>query len=214
MPSTLRSEAVALYLLLSQQKFFRHRASGNYAGTPLLKDWSMHLSAENRRMGITYTIAASPLGRLLVAATPKGICMISAGDSDRALERRIHDQFPKEAVLRDDAGMKKHLRAVEKMVNGNSSPSTLMLDLRGTPFQKKVWNELLRIPAGQTRSYAEIARRIKHPTAYRAVANACGANPVAIVVPCHRVIASDGSLGGYGLGLPRKRLLLANEGSG
>jgi AraC family transcriptional regulator of adaptative response/methylated-DNA-[protein]-cysteine methyltransferase len=163
-------------------------------------------------MQITFTTTDSPLGRLLVAATPKGICMVSAGDSDRELERRMHDRFPKTPIQRDDAAMRRHVAAVSKLVNGKTDADSLSLDLQGTPFQKKVWAELLRIPAGQTRSYGEIARRVKHPTAYRAVANACGANPVAVVVPCHRVIASDGSIGGYGLGLDRKRRLLANEG--
>ncbi len=161
---------------------------------------------------ITYSITDSPIGRLLVAATPQGICMVSADDSDRTLERKIHDQFRKAQVVRDDKGMKKHVAAIARIVDGRAAGSSLPLHLHGTPFQKKVWEELLRIPSGITRSYGEIARRINHPTAYRAVAQACGANPVAFVVPCHRVVSADGTIGGYGLGLDRKRALLLNEG--
>jgi len=163
-------------------------------------------------MHITYSITPSPVGRLLVAATSQGICMVSADDSDQALERKIHDQFPKAEVVRDDAGMKKHVAAVARVVEGRAGAKSLPLDIQGTPFQKKVWSELLRIPSGVTRSYGEIARRIKHPTAFRAVAQACGANPVAFIVPCHRVVSGDGSIGGYGLGLDRKRAILLNEG--
>jgi AraC family transcriptional regulator, regulatory protein of adaptative response / methylated-DNA-[protein]-cysteine methyltransferase len=163
-------------------------------------------------MEIRYTISESLLKRLLVAETKKGICAVSAADSDRALERELKQRFPDAVLKRDDRGMRKSVAHVLDLIRGHASGDTLPLDLEGTQFQKSVWAELLRIPRGETRSYGEIAKRIKRPTAYRAVAQACGANPVAIIVPCHRVVSSDGSLGGYGGGLDRKRFLLKNEG--
>lgn len=163
-------------------------------------------------MKITYNTTSSPIGRILVAATGKGICMISMAESDAALERRMHDRFPDIEIKRDTRGLAATVSVVKEMIAGKRAPSAFRYDLDGTDFQKKVWAELLRIPSGKTRSYAEIATRIGHPNAYRAVANACGANPVAIAVPCHRVIASGGKIGGYGGGLHRKRKLLANEG--
>lgn len=161
---------------------------------------------------ITYSITSSDIGKILVAASEKGVCMVSMGDSDAGLERVLHDRFPKDSVRKDNTGMAETVAAIQEMIAGNRAASMLRFDLDGTDFQKRVWAELLRIPAGKTRSYAEIAERIGHPNAYRAVANACGANPVAIAVPCHRVIASGGKIGGYGGGLARKRKLLANEG--
>jgi len=161
---------------------------------------------------IRYTITDSPLERLLIATTETGICAVSAHDSDRALERQLKTRFPASALKRDDEGLQEFVIRVLDLIRGSGSADMLPLDLQGTPFQKSVWEELLRIPAGKTRSYGEIAKRIKRPKAFRAVAQACGANPVAIVVPCHRVVGSDGSLGGYSGGLHRKRLLLANEG--
>jgi AraC family transcriptional regulator, regulatory protein of adaptative response / methylated-DNA-[protein]-cysteine methyltransferase len=163
-------------------------------------------------MGITYTITDIKLGRLLVASSEKGLCMVSIGKSDKELERKIHDQFPSESVKRDDRAMRSMASDVKGRVEGKNLDVKVPLDLRGTPFQMDVWKEMLRIPAGSTRSYADVAKRIGRPKAFRAVANACGANPVAIVVPCHRVVASAGQLGGYGLGLDRKIAILAAEG--
>jgi AraC family transcriptional regulator, regulatory protein of adaptative response / methylated-DNA-[protein]-cysteine methyltransferase len=175
--------------------------------------------SENRRMEIhgaqpmiTYSISPSSIGKILVASSRKGVCMVSMGESAAELERVLHDRFPSESVSKDNAGMEKTVRAIRDMIDGKRAPGSMKFDLQGTDFQKKVWAELLRIPAGKTCSYAEIAERIGHPNAYRAVANACGANPVAIAVPCHRVIASGGKIGGYGGGLARKRKLLTNEG--
>lgn len=161
---------------------------------------------------IRYSITSSAIGKILVASSDKGVCMVSMGESDAGLERVLHERFPRESVKRDNAGLAETVTQVQELVDGKRAPGTIKFDLDGTDFQKKVWSELLKIPAGKTRSYAEIAERIGHPNAYRAVANACGANPVAIAVPCHRVIASGGKIGGYGGGLERKRKLLANEG--
>jgi AraC family transcriptional regulator of adaptative response/methylated-DNA-[protein]-cysteine methyltransferase len=138
--------------------------------------------------------------------------MVSIGKSDSELERKVHDHFADESVKRDDRGMRSLLDTVKKRIEGKGLSEKLPLDLRGTPFQMDVWKEMLRIPAGKTLSYGDVAKRIGRPKAFRAVAQACGANPVAVVVPCHRVVAAGGALGGYGLGLDRKISLLAAEG--
>jgi AraC family transcriptional regulator of adaptative response/methylated-DNA-[protein]-cysteine methyltransferase len=138
--------------------------------------------------------------------------MVSIGKSDRELERRLHSYFPTATANRDDRAMAATRRAVERRIEGRDLSEKLPVDLHGTPFQKEVWKEMLRIPAGSTRSYGEVARNIGRPKAFRAVAQACGANPVPVVVPCHRVIASGGKLGGYTGGIDRKIVLLANEG--
>lgn len=163
-------------------------------------------------MEITYTTSKCTLGQLLVASTTKGLCMVSVDKTDSALERRLRSYFPTATAKRDDRAMTLLRRAVEARIGGKKLDEELPLDLHGTPFQVSVWKEMLRIPAGATRSYAEVARRIGRPTAFRAVAQACGANPVPIVVPCHRVVASGGKLGGYTGGIDRKIALLTSEG--
>ena len=163
-------------------------------------------------MEITFTTSKCPLGQLLVACTEKGLCMVSVDHSDEALQRRLASYFPMATAKRDDRRMIPLRRAVEARISGRNLDEELPLDLHGTPFQVCVWKEMLRIPAGATRSYAEVARSIGRPTAFRAVAQACGANPVPIVVPCHRVVASGGKLGGYTGGIDRKVALLASEG--
>jgi AraC family transcriptional regulator of adaptative response/methylated-DNA-[protein]-cysteine methyltransferase len=163
-------------------------------------------------MGINYTITDSSIGRLLVASSEKGLCMVSIGKSDKALEQKIHDQFPTESVKRDDRAVRAIAADVKGRIEGKNLDAKVPLDLRGTPFQMDVWKEMLEIRAGSTRSYADVAKRIGKPKAFRAVANACGSNPVPVVVPCHRVVASAGKLGGYGLGLDRKIAILAAEG--
>ena len=163
-------------------------------------------------MDIIYTITDTRLGRLLVASSAKGLCMVSIGKSDAELERKIHDQFPSESVKRDDRAMRATAADVKGRIEGKNLDAKVPLDLRGTPFQMDVWKEMLRIRAGTTRSYGDVAKRIGKPKAFRAVAQACGANPVAVVVPCHRVVGSSGGLGGYGLGLDRKIAMLAAEG--
>ena len=162
-------------------------------------------------MEITYTTSDCLLGRFLVAITARGICMIAIGKGDRELEQRLRAQFPTATVKRDDRGMSSIRRTIERRIAGKDLDQKLSLDLHGTPFQMEVWKEMLRIPAGHTRSYAEVARNIGRPKAFRAVAQACGANPVPVVVPCHRVVASNG-LGGYTGGIDRKIVLLAAEG--
>jgi len=163
-------------------------------------------------MEIKFTTGASPLGNVLVAATAKGVCVVSLRESDAGAEDYLRARFPKAEVTRDDAALKRALDTVRELIAGRKVDDVLPLDLQGTDFQREVWKQLLAIPAGSTRSYLDVAQAIKRPKATRAVARACGANPVAVVVPCHRVVMSDGSIGGYS-GLPGvKKALLAAEG--
>jgi AraC family transcriptional regulator of adaptative response/methylated-DNA-[protein]-cysteine methyltransferase len=163
-------------------------------------------------MEIKFTTGKSPLGSVLVAATDKGVCVVSLRESDAGAEDDLRARFPKSEVTRDDVALKRSLDTVRERIAGRKLDSALPLDLRGTDFQREVWNELLAIPAGKTRTYLDVAQAIKRPKATRAVAQACGANPVAVVVPCHRVVMSDGSIGGYS-GLPGvKKALLEAEG--
>jgi AraC family transcriptional regulator of adaptative response/methylated-DNA-[protein]-cysteine methyltransferase len=159
---------------------------------------------------IMYATGDCPIGRLLVAATEHGICTIDVGDDDELLLVALRREFPKATLVRDEKA-KRYLDGVNRHLQGQEA--RLPLDLRGTDFQIKVWTALQQIPLGQTRSYSDVAVMVGEPKAVRAVANACASNPVPLIVPCHRVIRKDGSLGGYGLGLPRKRMLLAKEQS-
>jgi AraC family transcriptional regulator of adaptative response/methylated-DNA-[protein]-cysteine methyltransferase len=164
-------------------------------------------------MKINYTIAESPLGLLLVAVTDKGICSVTLGDRSEDLTGGLRAEFPQAEIARDETGLQAQVRALLAHLAGQEPHPALPLDVRGTAFQKRVWEELRRIPYGQTASYGEIARRIGQPSATRAVARACGANPVALVTPCHRVIRESGELGGYRWGVERKRSLLEKEKS-
>lgn len=160
---------------------------------------------------IKFTSARSRLGEVLVASTDKGVCTVSIQETGADIEAELKARFPKAAIARDDEAVKPALRTVLDRIEGKRSDEELPLDLQGTPFQLEVWNELLAIPAGETHSYLDVARAINRPKATRAVAQACGANPVAVVVPCHRVIMNDGSIGGYS-GLPGvKQALLEVE---
>jgi len=152
----------------------------------------------------------NPLGRLLVAATARGLCSVILGDSDEDLLNQLRAQFPA-AEIGPDSGLSSALAQVLSQFTPHGAALDLPLDLRATAFQMRVWETLRRIPRGQTRSYAQVASELGQPTAVRAVARACATNPVAVVVPCHRVIGSDGKLTGYRWGLERKRLLLDLE---
>ena len=163
-------------------------------------------------MEIKFTTGPSPLGSVLVAATAKGVCVVSLRESDAGAEEYLHARLPKAQLERDDVGLKRALDTVRERIAGRHLDGEVPLDLQGTDFQREVWNQLLAIPAGSTRSYLDVAQAINRPKATRAVAQACGANPVAVVVPCHRVVMSDGSIGGYS-GLPGvKKALLTAEG--
>ncbi len=164
-------------------------------------------------MEIKFTTGPSPLGSVLVAATARGVCVVSLRESDEGAEEYLRARFPKAELARDDVTLKRALDTVRERIAGRKLDSALELDLQGTDFQREVWNQLLAIPAGSTRTYLDVAQAINRPKATRAVAQACGANPVAVVVPCHRVVMSDGSLGGYS-GLPGvKKALLTVEGA-
>jgi AraC family transcriptional regulator of adaptative response/methylated-DNA-[protein]-cysteine methyltransferase len=164
-----------------------------------------------RGMAIGYTVTRSPLGALLVAATARGVAAVSLGDSEAALEAALRAEYPQAEVRRDDAGLQRWVALVLEHVAGTAPRADLPLDVQATAFQHRVWQELRAIPRGQTRSYAEIARRIGAPRAARAVARACASNRVALLVPCHRVVATGGGLGGYRWGVDRKKALLEAE---
>jgi AraC family transcriptional regulator of adaptative response/methylated-DNA-[protein]-cysteine methyltransferase len=163
---------------------------------------------------IAYALADSALGRLLVAATAKGVCFVSLGESDGALVAALQAEYPKAArLVRDDDAILPAVEVLLDYIAGKSPHVDLPLDVRATAFQRRVWQGLLAIPPGETRSYAELAEELGLPKAQRAVGGACANNPVALVVPCHRVTRSDGGLGGYRWGVERKKALLRREGA-
>jgi AraC family transcriptional regulator, regulatory protein of adaptative response / methylated-DNA-[protein]-cysteine methyltransferase len=164
-----------------------------------------------RGVEINYTIAASPFGRLLVAVTERGVCAVQMGDTDAELENDLRAEFPAATIQRDDQALR---APVEKILNHltNREPQLdLPLDIRSTAFQRQVWEKLRAIPYGQTVSYGEVAKALGKPGAVRAVGRACATNPVALVIPCHRVVREDQSPGGYRWGLERKQRLLKHE---
>jgi AraC family transcriptional regulator of adaptative response/methylated-DNA-[protein]-cysteine methyltransferase len=160
---------------------------------------------------ITFAIAPTPLGRMLVAATERGLCAVRFGDNAIELERDLREEFHAADLQRDDAAMSLYVRPLVARVRGENTNIDLPLDVRATAFQQKVWQTLRTIPRGETRSYSEVAREIGDPKAVRAVARACASNPVALAVPCHRVVRSDGDLAGYRWGVERKKKLLQAE---
>lgn len=162
-------------------------------------------------MHISYTIVDCPLGRLLVATTERGLCAVSLSDSDAELITTLVSEYPAAECYRDDVALCASINNLINHLKGEQIQLNLPLDLQATAFQKRVWEELQAIPYGSTRSYSEIAQAIDQPKAVRAVARACATNPVSLVIPCHRVIREDGSLGGYRWGIERKQALLAGE---
>jgi AraC family transcriptional regulator of adaptative response/methylated-DNA-[protein]-cysteine methyltransferase len=166
-------------------------------------------------MRIIYTIAGCPLGRVLVAATERGVCSVALGDSDSKLTTSLFAEYPNASIGSRDtvisASLNLWLGRILEHLDGKSARVELPLDIQATAFQWRVWEELQRIPLGTTRSYQEIAKAIGKPKAVRAVAGACAGNHVALVIPCHRVIRENKELGGYRWGLERKRKLLDCE---
>ena len=163
-------------------------------------------------MEIRFTTAPSELGVVLIAASKKGLCAVTLRESAEGAEEALRTRFPKAQIERDDSGLEPAVDLVLARIRGQKLDDPVSVDLHGTEFQREVWTQLLAIPAGKTRTYLDVAQAINRPKATRAVAQACGANPVAVVVPCHRVVMSDGSIGGYS-GLPGvKQALLAAEG--
>jgi AraC family transcriptional regulator of adaptative response/methylated-DNA-[protein]-cysteine methyltransferase len=175
------------------------------------------LPAAYRRGGaglqIRWTVLATPLGQALIAATERGLCSIALGDDATALEAGLRAEFPAAELQRVEEGSDEFLaprvRQVADLLAGKAA--RLDVELIGTAFQHRVWQALMKIPRGQTLSYAQLAQALGQPRATRAVARACGQNRLAVAVPCHRIVRGDGSLGGYRWGLPRKAALLASE---
>ena len=162
---------------------------------------------------IRFAVAACSLGAILVASTGRGICAILMGDDPEALVHDLQDRFPKARLVGADAGFERTVALVVGFVEAPRLGLDLPLDVRGTAFQQRVWEALRAIPAGVTVSYTELAQRIGSPNAVRAVAGACAANPVAVAIPCHRVVRNDGGLSGYRWGIARKRALIDREKS-
>jgi AraC family transcriptional regulator of adaptative response/methylated-DNA-[protein]-cysteine methyltransferase len=167
--------------------------------------------AGGRNAQIRFAIGESSLGSILVAQSARGICAISIGDDPEAMVRDLQDRFPQAQLIGADREFEKLVAQVVGFVEAPRIGLDLPLDVRGTAFQQRVWRALRKIPAGKTVSYTDIARRIGAPKAVRAVAQACGANPVAVAIPCHRVVRNDGALSGYRWGIERKRALLDKE---
>jgi AraC family transcriptional regulator of adaptative response/methylated-DNA-[protein]-cysteine methyltransferase len=161
-----------------------------------------------RGLRIAYATFASPLGKVLIAGTARGLCAVKLGEG---VERLLAEEFSRAELVRDPKALPGVRERILAFLAGDVSLAKIPLDIRGTVFQRKVWEQLRRIPAGETRSYREIARAIGAPKAVRAVGSACGANPVALVIPCHRALRADGTLGGYAWGLGRKKKLLEIE---
>jgi AraC family transcriptional regulator of adaptative response/methylated-DNA-[protein]-cysteine methyltransferase len=160
---------------------------------------------------IRFTTFASPLGPVLIAATARGVCKISLGSNARALERELRAEFPAATCRRDKTALGTFQTALTSYLAGGNAGLALPLDIRATAFQRRVWNILRTIPRGETRSYSEIAVKAGAPSSVRAVARAIATNPVALAVPCHRVLRKNGGLAGYRWGIERKRVLLALE---
>ena len=164
-----------------------------------------------RDMKIGYAIAKSSLGRVLVGATERGVSAVYLGDAEAKLVEELREEYPKAEITAAGDSFERWVKEIVQRVEGNPPRLELPLDLQATAFQRRVWQELQRIPRGSTRTYTQVARALGSPKSVRAVARACATNPVSIVVPCHRVIREDGSLAGYRWGLSRKEQLLAQE---
>ena len=160
---------------------------------------------------INYAITPCSLGLLLVAATERGVCAVKLGDSDEALAADLAKEYPSAEIHRADSMLSESVDKLLNYLSGKQPDLQLPLDIQATAFQWQVWENLRAIPYGETRSYGEVAKAMGRPTAIRAVARACATNPVALVIPCHRVIRENQSLGGYRWGLKRKDALLEQE---
>jgi AraC family transcriptional regulator, regulatory protein of adaptative response / methylated-DNA-[protein]-cysteine methyltransferase len=164
-----------------------------------------------RGMEIRYTVSPSPIGRILVAGTDRGVSAVYLGRSDAELTAALRREYPEAQISRNPESVSRWVGQIVRHLAGRHPRLDLPLDIQGTVFQRRVWEALRRIPYGQTRSYTEVARQLGQPKARRAVARACATNPVSLVIPCHRVIRGDGGLGGYGGGIERKQALLEAE---
>ncbi len=164
-----------------------------------------------KNMKINYVVVDCPLGKLLVAATERGICSVTLGDEEKSLQQELQKEFSRAEIIAEGSALKSSVTEILAHLEGKQPRLNLPLDVQATAFQKMVWEELQRIPYGQTASYSEVAERLGKPSATRAVARACATNPVALITPCHRVVRSDGNLSGYRWGVERKKKLLERE---
>jgi AraC family transcriptional regulator of adaptative response/methylated-DNA-[protein]-cysteine methyltransferase len=179
---------------------------------PIIHGWGTAMkSTVKHNVEIQYAVSRCSLGSILVASSAKGVCAILLGASPAVLLQDLQERFP-EAHLVETAVTELHKKVVE-FVEAPGAGFDVRLDAHGTDFQRRVWRALREIPAGATASYLDIANRIGSPRSVRAVAQACAANPIAVVIPCHRVVRTDGGLSGYRWGVERKRALLAREGA-
>jgi AraC family transcriptional regulator, regulatory protein of adaptative response / methylated-DNA-[protein]-cysteine methyltransferase len=160
---------------------------------------------------IAFATRESTLGTVLVARSARGVCAILLGSEVSELTADLAERFPGNPILRDDGKLDSDIEKIIRFMESPASGLDLDLDIHGTPFQRRVWDALCGVPSGRTVTYAALARRIGEPGAARAVANACAANAIALAIPCHRVVRSDGTLSGYRWGVERKRALLALE---
>lgn len=170
-----------------------------------------HDQAASASIAIRYAVGECLLGRVLVAQSQRGVCAVLLGEEPAALLGDLQSRFPTATLIKADAELQPVLAAVADFIARPEAGWRLPLDVSGTPFQQRVWQALREVPAGATVSYTEVAARIGQPSAVRAVASACGANPVALAIPCHRVVRTDGGLSGYRWGVARKRALLERE---
>ena len=172
--------------------------------------------ARGEGLEISWIALDTPIGPIAIGATDHGLCFVEFGDSKDVLHKRLRSEFPGAILTQSDANtpaLREWHAAILKTLHSGANLPPLPLDIRATAFEALVWTYLRTIPAGETRSYADVAAAIGRPKSHRAVANACGRNPVALAIPCHRVIRSSGDLGGYRWGLEKKLALLTREGS-
>jgi AraC family transcriptional regulator of adaptative response/methylated-DNA-[protein]-cysteine methyltransferase len=220
------------YALAKRVEKFRDRLKRGETVTAALYDAGFNASSRayeaSRRLGarprdvksggaaltLKAAVGRCSLGFVGIAMSERGLCALAFGDSAKAAREAVQARFPKARLVDADGELSAAIRRVVDLVEEPTGALDLPLDIRGTAFQERVWQALRKIPAGETRSYGAIAKAIGEPTAQRAVANACGANKLAVAIPCHRVVASDGGAGGYAFGVKRKKALLAKEAAG
>jgi len=171
-------------------------------------------SLDDAHLDIRFAMGDCSLGAILVAASNRGVCAIMLGDRSDTLARDAETRFPGARLAGEDAAFDRIVSKVIAFVEAQTARPEFPIDVQGTPFQRRVWQALREIPPGSTASYTDIANRIGSPKAVRAVGRACGANPLAVLIPCHRAVRSDGCLAGYRWGLERKRVLLDREAFG
>lgn len=181
-------------------------------GTPHPFNYNFRAAGSGFAGPLTYAIDLSTRGLVLVARSQQGVCAIFIDDDAGRLRAELAKAFPHADLHEDQDAVRADLNRVISFLDGGGTDSTIELDIAGTPFQQSVWRALCAIPAGQTRSYTQIAQQLESPKAVRAVAGACAANVLAVAIPCHRAVRADGSLSGYRWGVERKRQLLQHEG--